>query len=301
MSKSKQPILSMGATGSIADSLTFRRSRGVNVAESKPKLPYSLTLAQQYQRWLYQDYAYLWTQQSAATKAIYAAKAARHHTTPIAEWLRYYLTNLPDIAAGWHLDNQTGSTTPDWSRNSCTATIYGPTYTPGRIAGARYCDGVDDYFTAPCSWSATEYFTFELFYTPAAGYGDHAASILIGKGNPALRINKNTGKFFFRVYNHLTAEFNVIDSAPLTVGVTYHLAGLIDATDNKLKLYKNGALSATGDTFTGTLIDSTSYNLDFGGVPSGERQPKGTIDEIRVTTRPLDATELLRHALRRYP
>ena len=73
MSKQKNPLVSLGAKGTVGKTLTFQEHHGVKIARTKPIPAYRYTLPQAYQRWLYEDYAHYWTEQNEATRRLYAA------------------------------------------------------------------------------------------------------------------------------------------------------------------------------------------------------------------------------------
>lgn len=165
MAKVKNPLLSLGARGKLGD-ITYLRRRHTDIAEKTPVLPYFLTLPAQYQRWLYQDYAYLWRQQDEATRKAYAAGGLRFHLTGFQYWMKYHLTNLPDLAAWWTLDEKSGATAHDRSRNANHGTILGASPTGGLIDGALRFDGLNDLVQIPSSPSliqGTKSFTILAF------------------------------------------------------------------------------------------------------------------------------------------
>lgn len=145
MSKSKAPCLSLGASGTIGQAISFKKTRGVDIAESKP-IPFDRrTLSQRYQRWLYQDYIELWMTLPAAEKQAWLSAASRYHRTGVSHFLSHYLTHLPDIAAWWKFDWHSGAIAPDSSRNANTGTVIGALRAPGLLDGAYSFDGVNDH------------------------------------------------------------------------------------------------------------------------------------------------------------
>lgn len=162
MSKVKQGLFSLKAQGTVAGVLTYQKSSGVEIARGKPALPYFLTLPVQYQRWLYEDYVALWHQQTPATKATYRQAGVRHHLTAFQYWIKYQLSNLPDILGMWYLDRRFDAVAPDYSRNDNPATVFGASYVPSRIQDGLYFDGINDYClitnhpsldVTPANWS----------------------------------------------------------------------------------------------------------------------------------------------------
>jgi len=301
MTKLSSPLLSLKAQGSLADSLTFTRRRGVDIAESKPRLPYSLTLAQQYQRWLYQDYAYLWTQQSAATRAQYAAKAARRHTTPISEWLRYNLKNLPDIAGWWTLDSMQYNLTYDRSPNQNTAVVYGALPVAGRIGQALWFDAIDDRVNAGhgASLAITKDLTIEAMIYPTShgefNFGrlcDKGESILIYMTGPA---SLDLG-FNIKVGGVVKTVFSSGDV--VTLNAWHHIMAVFNQVN--LLLYVDGK-KFTGAATPGPIDTHTTTDLSIGNRAPLDRTWGGIIDDFIVRNRALDQNDAIRHAARRYP
>lgn len=166
MSKLKAPLLSLGAHGTIADTLSFQKRGGGTMARRKPIPIDRYTLPQAYQRWLYQDYVAYWHNQTDEVKQTWETNARRYHMTGFAYWMKYHLANLPDIVAGWRLDERTGITAIDFSKNKNNATLYVPTHTPGIIDYCLSFDGIDDYVKCPHDPSlnfGTGSFTIEFF------------------------------------------------------------------------------------------------------------------------------------------
>lgn len=144
MTKLKQPLLSLDAHGTIGKALTFRRYRGVSVTEKMPIPSNPRSLPQTYQRWLYEDYAHYWTQQSETTKAQYRTKGVRYHLTAFQYWMKYNLKYLPDLDLWLKSDLLLDSITYDSSLQNNHATIIGALLGNGRIGKAITFDGIDD-------------------------------------------------------------------------------------------------------------------------------------------------------------
>lgn len=148
MAKTKTPFLSLGAQGSVGGSITAQKRGNAALLRRKPSPTDPYSLPQAYQRWLYQDYAHLWTKQDEATKRQYATAGSRFHRTGFQQWMKVMLTTLPDLIAWWHLDEKAGDSAIDFSRNGNHLDILGPTPAPGLIDGAFSFDGENDYLTS---------------------------------------------------------------------------------------------------------------------------------------------------------
>lgn len=301
VSKLKNPVTSLEAHGSLGSSLSFTRRRSVNIVEKKPIPAYRRTLPQVYQRWLYEDYAYLWTQQKAATQRQYAALGTRFHLTGFQYWMKYQLTHLPDIVAWWKLDHNTGALALDSSRNHQDGTIFGASPATGVIDGCLLFDGINDLVAVPLNplFDLRSQLTMMCNVRLLAAAGPGSWPAMIDKSNSySLRILQNSrgayGRFIIGGAGILTFRYF------LTLGVSYHLAITFDNTlaTNHLKYFVNGTLfqerNAPG------LIDVTANPVQL-GCRAGLNFLNAYEDNAMLLNRPLDAVEVARWAERRYP
>lgn len=301
MSNIKKPLLSLGARGSIGESLTFTKRRGVDIAEKKPKLPYFLTLPVIYQRWLYQDYAYLWTQQSAATKRQYASSGVRHHLTGFQYWMKYQLTYLPDILAWWKLDDNLGPTTVDSSRNALTATIFGASPATGRINGCFSFDGLNDTIRSPLSpiLHPPLPISIEFFFKCP----DHIGGFANMWTTPIKRrwnISTTPADLLWRISQDGTvATHDDIVTAIPSWGTWHHVICQHDGVNKQIIF--NGVLITAPALRPSIFIDPT-VPLWLGSYDTGLSNPyDGLIDDFFYRNRMLDVSEAQRHMLRRWP
>lgn len=301
MAKTKTPFFSFGAQGSVGESITAQQRGRETLVRSKPLPTDPYSLPQAYQRWCYQDYAYLWRQKDEATKATYRSVGSRYHLTGFQYWMEFHLKNLPDIVGWWRLDDNLGATTVDSSRNSYTATIFGASPADGLIGRALSFDGINDYLSAASPFPFITDFTLECLIIPAVGWGNSIASKLIFKGAHGLNIDNTNGKVTIFVYNTALASVAATDPVPTIPGITYHYIATFDTSDMRARLYRNGNLVATSAVLAGSLWNASAWPLELGGVATAIRQYKGVLDNCIVHSRLLDTAEIIRHSLRRYP
>ena len=301
MAKTNTPFLSLGSAGTIAKAITTQKRDGFTIVRGMPVPSYRNTLPQQYQRWLYFDYVYLWSLQSEATRAIYAAIGSRLHIPAMAAWMRYHLRELPDFAAYWKLDYMLGAITPDSSRNANHATIFGPSPIAGLIDGAAHFDGLNDYLfiagnptlditqalTLECLARVHTWDTEWLFdYNKTSAWADEAYGLFY----------RATKKFSF-----LLAGPNVTLDTTSTYdsGTWYHVAATYDRQN--MRIYVNGEQD-------GVSPQNAAINVPPGANAAlgrrgnvGTNYAKANIDHFIIYNRCLDATEIKRHSKRRYP
>ncbi|GAJ00339.1 unnamed protein product, partial [marine sediment metagenome] len=97
MAKLKKPLLSLQAIGSLAKSISFRRSRGRTIAEKKPEVPDARTLAQLSWRHMYQKAVALWHALSAAERQEWESLARPKHMTGFAWFVSQALKPNPGL------------------------------------------------------------------------------------------------------------------------------------------------------------------------------------------------------------
>lgn len=301
MSKLKSPLLSLGAQGTIGNSLTFQKRGQETIAREKPipKDPYSL--AQAYHRWLYQDYAHLWTLQSEAIKQSYRTRGSRYHITGFNLWMREHLRDLPDIAALWHLDYISGGVTLDSSRNANTGTVIGASSTIALIDHGLYFDGLNDYIHVPVSPSLkfTGDFSVEFFCHPIDPGAN--ARVIVGRNFTVWEVGLAG-----------TAWANCID--PRIGGVALWTGGdMAGHWDKDLHIAVtwqddiNTAIKYINGQQVSLRVQATSIPISTNDLSIGRRLPPGAywnkdwLDHIQITTRVLSPYEILTHSERRYP
>ena len=301
MTKLKNPLLSFDATGSLGNAVSYTHRRGVSVAEKRPLLPYFLTLPVQYQRWLYQDYAYLWKQQSAATKQIFASSGVRHHLTGFQYWMKHQLTYLPDIIGMWYLDERTGFWTYDKGREGLDGVIFGATPATGRIGGGYLFDGLNDRIGLgqDARLRPTDVFSIEAFIWP-----EEIASNTQDGVYSAMDAGKYVFKFGLQAGGTIALNLRkdqVTEATATKAGTPAqqwsHIAGTFNTV--QAKCYLNGVAGVT--KAVGWECQDVASNVYIGLNAVSARYFEGIIDHVILRNRVLDSTEIKRHAERRYP
>lgn len=316
MTKTKTPFFSLGSKGSVADTLTSQK-RGVStLIRSKPSPTYRRTLPQLYQRWLYEDYAYLWTQQSAATRAEYRTGGSRFHLTAFQYWIKYHLTNLPDISLFYKLDTHIGTLVLDSSRHSNNGILFGPSYQSGQISTSLYFDGLNDYLSISTP-SAMAFGTgdFSLcFFLWLEDYtnppGDSSTQVIVSSTPDHIDdwgMNFRTDNFPI-IPDRRQLHFFCRNSAGLakfakSPPITKHTWYLVSATRYNSNLY----ISLSGQNWIpGDVAANRSYkspSLIYLGkrIRFGNRHFYGLLDNFIIYSRYLNNTELYIRSLRQFP
>ncbi len=291
----------MGSRGSVGELITTqKRGRDTVIRQSpKPTDPYSLPQA--YQRWIYKDYAYLWTQQTPAVKQQYATNGSRYHLTGFQYWLRIQLKAYPNLLRWYRLDAHSGATTLDSSPFKLDATITSATPIPARINGGYYFDGLNDKLTAafPQGLQGSSPFTLQVFLYLPAGFAQATQGNIICIGQEIIHRSFTFWLSSLRNINigWYGAGFATTLTIPLTtwanVAVTFN--GL--AT---LNLYYNGVFHSTYG-IGAAIPNLTVGNLTIGGMPAIPRWLNATLDDIHIFSG-IEPTQLIfNRAQRIYP
>lgn len=301
MSKLTTPLLSLEAHGTVGDAITYQGNSRLKIVRKKPILPYSLTLAQQYQRWLYEDYCYLWHQQSQAVKALFRSNGVRFHLTGYQYWMKYMLQNLPDIAGWWKLDDNAGARTIDSSRHLNHANVIGASPSVGVIDGCFSFDGINDYLEAPHSDA----------YTFKAG-NDFTIAIAI-RGNStafgvlSIFLNKRAPRGYQMRCASITSRFQVYCGTQTLVGTTnlmddaFHRVIFIKGYEgNKLALFVDNVLDAVPAIYSGGNCADTAP-LRIGSNAPGGWHFKGLTDNVVISNSVWDAHRRQLYQERSYP
>lgn len=271
------------------------------MARQKPIPIDRYTLPQAYHRWLYQDYVAYWHDQTAETQQLWETNARRHHMTGFAYWMKYHLANLPDIAAGYHLDERTGITAIDFSKNKNTGTLHGPLHVPGYIDYALLFDGIDDYVDLGNDPSIRLTDNFTVIAWVASTENDTYQGLLTHLDNALFKgwnlVKADTNRFMMQArdgtnWDNIWSDITYTDENP------HHLATIVKAgirylyVDGKIQIKTSTLAIAphTGKLFLGRWYsDINKWNL------------KGMEDEVLICNRPLTAQDIKRHCERGYP
>lgn len=301
MAKPKNPLLSLGASGTIADTLTYQKRGQDTITRKKPIPTYRYTLPQAYQRWLYQDYAYLWTQQTPATKQEYATAGSRFHLTGFQYWMKYNLANLPDIVGRWHLDERSGAIAYDSSNNHNNGTIIGASPTTGLIAGAYYFDDINDTIncgTDPSLDLGVDSFDIECFIKTTDT--DQYSYIVSKRSEPrawVLRLSHGKPTLYLKS----SAPWQTIQSpTSIADGLWHYLIGRINRDTNQGEVWVDNIKKANADISAHDSWDNPN-DLHISSFWMGVYFLGATLDQITLYSRNLDSVETLRHSERRYP
>lgn len=301
MAKTETPFFGLGAQGSVGGSITAQKRGPTTLLRKKPLPTDPYSLPQAYQRWLYQDYAYLWTQQSQATQALYRASGSRRHLTGFQMWMKLMLATIPDIVGWWRFDYQSGGITPDSSKKGNNATLVQALISPGWIDHSVFMDGIDDKVNCGNDPSLTvEQITIEALIYPTKldnrRIACKATQDPIGGTFWEYSLFIQAAAFNFEAT--ISGVYKTLVGGTPLVDTLQHVAATYDGS--YLRIVHNGALVATSPLTPG-IISPYTQPLYIGYRPPAIQTNEGYIDNLIIYNRALDLTELKRHSERRYP
>ena len=205
-------------------------------------------------------------------------------------------TSIADLVAYWPLNEGSGTIVYDCSGNGNTGTISGATWCEGVNGSALSFDGVDDYVDCgnSASLNITTSFTIEA-WVKRASLG--SMYIVAKDRNPepsgyGMYFNDNNKivLFFADTFWRDTAT----STSFTNTGVWYHIVGT--HTSGSQKIYVNGIEQTLGVGGAYTVDPRISgNNLRIGAHSNPWQYFNGTIDEIRIYNRTLNAEEIRAH------
>lgn len=301
MAKTKIPVLSLGAHGTIGDAITYQKRHSGTIVREKPIPAQPQTLPQIYQRWLYQDYIAWWHTLSSAEKQAWQSAAVRYHMSGFAYWMRTRLKNLPDLGGYWKLDERSGAVAHDSSKNLNHGTIFGATPATGIIGQCLSFDGLNDYVNCgnDPSLNPTTALTCEAFTWKSVSV-DPVAEMILCKDSIAdrsyfLGLNLPDGRVYFYVRG--LVPFIVSALTAFNDSVWHHWAGVWDGTF--LHIYKDGIqIQAVASAGTPNVSPA---ELWIGARSNNSNWLSGLIDHAKVYNRALTPSDIQRHSERSYP
>jgi hypothetical protein len=192
--------------------------------------------------------------------------------------------------AAYSFNEGSGTAVHDASGNSQTGTLQGGTSwtTSGKYGKALSFNGTNAYVNIPNSslLQLTTAMTLEAWVNPSKLTGVWRDVIYKGNDNYYLEADSTSAKPATRA----TSGGSLLGTGSLAVNTWTHLAGTYDGAT--LRLYVNG-VQVSSRALTGSITVSTNA-LQIGGDSIYGQYFSGNIDEVRVYSRALSATEIQR-------
>jgi len=245
MPRVKAPSLSLAASGSLGDALTYRRYKRTNIAQAIPTHPDARSPAQLAQRELYSHARDYWLTLTPQERHDYLTQARPSRCTGLNLCLKRFLKDRLYLRAWWPLNDGASATAVDFSTYLTDAAIHGPIPTPdfcGQADNALLFDGLDDYLEADAqqlAWTSQDFsFTFRMRLDDAT-----AVSKVIDKGvfmtdgyglwAGALRY------LWFRTWQPAADQITISTAGTLQDDTWYTIGITRDGTS--VRIYVNGA------------------------------------------------------------
>jgi hypothetical protein len=205
------------------------------------------------------------------------------------------------LVAHWTFDETQGSTVYD-SSGTNHGTIYGnPTRTAGKVDGALYFDGIDDYIDIPDDVSLRpQYITMSAWIKTA-----------IKKDNEILLKSRNSDAYYEQyalyVSSNGIASGSIKRNSEGRPGIGWHICSghtILNSTDwylvtstwdgSIMKTYINGQLDGINDSVPSGSIDNYAggtlrIGMSWSHVPV---RFQGIIDDVRIYNRALSSDEI---------
>jgi len=200
------------------------------------------------------------------------------------------------LAGYWKFDEGSGASASDSSGNGLTGAVSGATWVDGISGKALNFSGVNDYFSMPSNSKLTfsnGNFTADLWFKLPQSYsgGGKMKWLLLKNGEYGLVLDTD-GKLKFYISSNSGGYMSSVKNN-WNANTWYHVVGVFE-NGNTWKIYINGNLDNSGSATYKT--DRTDCSFDVGnflGCQTAHDNFMGTIDEVKIYSRPLSASEIL--------
>lgn len=202
------------------------------------------------------------------------------------------------LAGYWKFDEGSGASAYDSSGNGLTGTVSGATWVDGISGKALNFGSVNDYFTMPANSKLTfsnGNFSVDLrFKLPqffSSGSSSKMKWLLLKNGEYGLVLDTD-GKLKFYISSNSGGYMSSVKNS-WNANTWYHVVGVFE-NGNAWKIYINGNLDSSGSATYRT--DRTDCSFDVGnflGCQTAHDNFVGAIDEVKIYSRPLSASEIL--------
>lgn len=265
MAKPKSPLLSLGAKGSIGNTLTYQELPGVHILRYTPYPTNVKSPAQIKQRSIYTIACWLWAILTPAQKEAYRSLATRARLNIFSYYMKTQLNGLPLSTLFLPIHTGSGNIAYDDSPNENNGIITGAGWRQGTRKPNLYFDGLNDgvdlgdpaggEFDFISSWD------FTVICTPILGSIGQLVSKRSGI-NAAWYINVQiNGEVWAGFYNGAWRNVGTVGT-PLTDGELVIIRSTWDGS--RLRIYFDGVLIVTSADFSATPPLANNLNAFVG-------------------------------------
>ncbi|MEM3616535.1 MAG: LamG domain-containing protein [Candidatus Bathyarchaeia archaeon] len=202
--------------------------------------------------------------------------------------------NETGLVGYWSFDEGTGTTAYDSSGNNNHGTIYGATWTNGKIGNALQFDGIDDYVFIENSPSlqVSQSITITAWTKVEETTGDH--QIILAKWYPSpsyvLEMQPDGQTPQLAIVNSAGTVIYAISNIAIPIGEWAHITGTYDGLN--VKIYVNGILTGTSELCGPINIGDQPVLIGAHAVEWDRNWFNGIIDEVKIYNRALSAEEV---------
>ena len=293
MAKTKTPFLSLGAHGSVGESITAQKRHNFSLVRAKPFPTDPQSSAQLAQRARYLAVIQFWNGLSAAQKQAWLTAARPYRMPGMSLFIRRYMPLTLGLQLYYSFNDRPSVTVIDRSGQKNNGTIFGATPIDGYFNYAMLFDGLNDWIDSGTTLISTLHASFSLAaWTKRAALNVWDVIFSQGDGVAAthsqllFRYNTNNAfKFSFKGDDLDTA----IAYGDLDTWVRW--LGTYDHTTNDRRLYRNGILDVNdvaAQDYQGVV---KNFILGRKALPAGQNYG-GIIDEPMVWNRVLSPAEV---------
>jgi hypothetical protein len=202
------------------------------------------------------------------------------------------------LVAAYSFNEGAGATTADKSGNGITGNLSNMSWTTGgRYGSGLVFNGSNGFVDLgnPSALQLTGSMTLEAWVKASANPGDDG--FIVGKSDGPgwqLKTTPDNGphQFCTKVSETTTLAARKFSTSTRALNTWYHVASVYDATARTLQLYVNGVLEngVSAGTVPATQLNR-GVNVNIGRRADGFYF-NGIIDEVRIYSRPLSASEV---------
>jgi hypothetical protein len=216
--------------------------------------------------------------------------------TLLAFWVAGIIhTARADLSTGlighWNFDEGTGTTVADETGHGNSGTLFGPTWTAGKVAGGLLFDGIDDTVSITgLSSSPSAAFTLSAWAKKTGSGSNDPRAILVSAGDTYMDICHNDQ---FLVSLNMTVGGQQLYHAGSCASADVWMHYVLTYDGTNVHIYEDGIDVSGNIPQTGAITFGSG--LIIGAYGGGGFNFKGIIDDVRLYDRALtqsDVTEL---------
>lgn len=295
MTKLSTPLLSLKASGTIGDAITFQKRSRVSFAREKPIPTDRKSDNQLWHRYLYRQACQYWNALTETQKLFYRKEGSKRGMPGFALFMRQELDRLTHLICCLPFDENHGTTAYDMRGKRHHGVIYGASWTTGKYNSCLYYDGNDDYTQIPTLTTIPPLFSYELWVypqqqaawnailnKPRTGFSHQPCVLVMKAGTTIQYYHSAVGD----TWEHILASITV----PL-INTWYHIIVTYDGSIERL--YINGTLEDSNPA-AHPRVSTDSFRIGL-NINYPLESLMGKADSFRMYDCALSAAEAVYH------